>query len=357
MLIHAFTGSIGSGKTYSALKDMVLPALKAGRKVYSNIEGFLGDWQGDDFKWSSERLYVASEVVCKSIDEIKLLYIPLDCRLTENSKKDVVFLYKRLKDEGQGSLVVIDEAQNYASQNSYKSDVLKPWFEFLTMTRHYNIEWVFMTQNISNMASPIRRLIVFEKNFRTSFILGSLGKGRYSYIKYEHFGNDKKKSLMDYYVPVKFDTIIFKVYKSFQGDGLTESEDVKKYSIFRHPVFKIVLVLFLISIFMLHKVSANGFFVSKKLVENQKKCSVKKQLNDNLPSSDQSLDSFNYTYDFKKRRVYFEGGNLNIYSFIRSHDFDYVSLKDNRFIFKLRGKEKTFYFIKERGEVVTYTSP
>ena len=39
MAINAYTGLMGSGKTYEVVSSVVLPALLKGRRVVSNIEG------------------------------------------------------------------------------------------------------------------------------------------------------------------------------------------------------------------------------------------------------------------------------------------------------------------------------
>ena len=101
VMIYAFAGSPGSFKSVHVLEKYIIPALKKGRAVYTNIE-----------KISS--IYIATYFDMNPIDVDNLLHI-----LGREYNDDGTFqenpdLIRRFYDNvPNNALIVIDEAQNY----------------------------------------------------------------------------------------------------------------------------------------------------------------------------------------------------------------------------------------------------
>ena len=43
MPINAYTGLMGSGKSYECVSSVIIPAIRAGRRVVTNVDGINGE--------------------------------------------------------------------------------------------------------------------------------------------------------------------------------------------------------------------------------------------------------------------------------------------------------------------------
>lgn len=224
---HLISGQIGSGKTYYAVKNFIIPALKQGRFVYTNID--LGHTYIYDV-WSKFSHYIGKDI-SQFINVItdtpqfleKLRLISYD----ENGS--------RLP---RGSVVIIDEAHqvfNYLQTNYINKQV----YEFLAYSRHFNIDLVFITQspellskfviNLCNNFISVYNLKQNSRLFTNSFRVE---------VRPSFTGWVTEKRIL------KFDKKIFSLYRSFVGDT---DEGVYKRSIFPagfgKPLVGLVLVI------------------------------------------------------------------------------------------------------------------
>lgn len=133
------SGQIGAGKSHVALEMFILPALRAGRHVYTNLDFTKdGSERGKDF--------IAG---CRLS-----LYLKVDCtKLLVRSDFDKLQDYLILNDlEGlslrveKNSLIVIDEAQmifDYMGVNRIDKRI----YHFLSYARHFGFDLLFLTQD------------------------------------------------------------------------------------------------------------------------------------------------------------------------------------------------------------------
>lgn len=114
-------GLPGSGKSYEAALNQIIPALKKGRKVFAYIEGL-----------NHQKF---SEVSGIELDKVKSLLVQLE--------KDQVFtVYEHVEND---SLVILDELQDFWP--SVRSKLDEKITEFVTQHRHRGIDIVCMGQD------------------------------------------------------------------------------------------------------------------------------------------------------------------------------------------------------------------
>jgi len=199
-MITFITGTPGTGKTLNAVKRYIIPALKAGRLVYTNVPLSI----------------VHLSIFLKEFDEFTI------SNLIKPYEK---YTYKEAK---ANSLLVIDEAQNFYNNRDFKEKDNKDFIEFLTGHRHYGIDVLILTQHYEQVDLGIRR------NCETCIVLKSLRNvGFASQIKAEFYGNAldlNRKPIASQRWSV--DSSYYSLYKSYASETITE---VKK------PAFNVFL--------------------------------------------------------------------------------------------------------------------
>ncbi len=156
-MIYAIAGRPGGGKTYEAVAYHILPAIKEGRKVITNITLNI-DWfvkiLGDD--------------VC---DLIKIV----DGRLTDFGSTSRPF--SQIEDysddwrneKGQGPLYVVDEAHMSLPSRGLPAAILE-WF---SIHRHYGVDIILLTQNIRKVHRDIKDMIEVTYRCTKNTAMGS----------------------------------------------------------------------------------------------------------------------------------------------------------------------------------------
>lgn len=151
MSVTAYTGLPGSGKSHSVVEFVVLPALKAGRVVATNL--------------------------ALRLEELVQVFPSADIRQVDDAqvKADPDYLARVAV---PGSVLVIDEAQQLWPSGLRAKDVPEPVLEFFTKHRHRvdadgrSSDIVLVTQNLANVATFARSLV--SETFR-SVGLGVVG--------------------------------------------------------------------------------------------------------------------------------------------------------------------------------------
>lgn len=194
-------GQIGSGKTYFAISDFIIPALRQGRFIYTNID-FGHKFEFDI--WHKFSHYIGKDIskfiqvipdTKQFLDKLRLVaYDERGCQLPT------------------GSVVVIDEAHqifNYLETNYISKQV----YEFLAYSRHFNIDLVFITQSPELLSKFVNNLCnnfisVYNLKQNSSLMKNSFILEYYSIYK----GMRLQKRIR------KFDPKIFALYRSFISD-------------------------------------------------------------------------------------------------------------------------------------------
>jgi zona occludens toxin len=195
-MINGLEGIPGSGKSYEAVVMHVLPALKAGRKVITNLpllvmvleaispsyaglvelrtksQPVLGSWDAEavDDKGNGEAftLYSAG-YVAEPVRNVPVFGAVWD-------------YYSDWKhpETGQGPLFIIDEAHLALPVQGTSQEVIE-WFK---LHRHFNADVLLATQSFRDINQPIARLLAILIKCRKADILGKPK----SYIRKVHAG-------------------------------------------------------------------------------------------------------------------------------------------------------------------------
>jgi len=246
MGINLVSGLPGTGKSLTGLKQFILPALKKGRKVYTNIEGL-------------DLLRVSLYLDMEFNDVEKLLVY--------NDKFTTKMLLTHVD---PNSLIVIDEAQVYWNNRDYASEENKSLLPFLQKHRHYGLDIVFLTQNIDQLDVGIRRLCqVHYRLVRLSNV--GLSKVIKVNVYPDAMGSEKFKPMS--VLAWTIDKDIFPLYSSYAGSEVSESKGSLGNVIFRSPKMLFVLGVFVVCSFLTWKnfrPGAKSPFATSRVVNNQK---------------------------------------------------------------------------------------
>lgn len=225
-MINALEGIPGSGKSYEAVAYHVLPALRVGRKVITNlplnIDAFaaidpawrdlieirtrpaprIGDWNAANIaEHEAFRLWTDREPEAQP-----------ENIFTFGSVWDYYSTWRGDKD--QGPLYVIDEC-HVALPKLGTPDSVVQWFK---LHRHYNAEVLLMTQSFRDINQPIAQLVATMIKCRKADILGNADE----YIRKVHAGYRGAVIQTD---RRKYEPKYFGLYKSnTQSSGSAESK-------------------------------------------------------------------------------------------------------------------------------------
>jgi len=248
--VETWWAKIRTGKTHHIVKTRVIPALKEGRHVFTNI----------DF---GRDLIVDEKIVMSAQSRAALLfssYLKKDVRSLLHIVGTEFFTCQLgLKDTNaeltcvpRGSRIIIDEAQNVFPVTGYKT-APENFFKLLTYCGHFDIDFCFITQNpalmdkriisTSSELIMIKNLGLFSSFFQNGYRLSH----RQSLYDYEGYDSSLHK----------FDPDIFKLYKS--------ADTVVKKKFKAVPPFMLVPVLgvFLILGFWAFKGSKSSWWGGK----------------------------------------------------------------------------------------------
>jgi zona occludens toxin len=195
MAIFLLTGIPGSGKTYHAIKEFYVPAVKSGRRVYHNIRGI------------TEGLPNLSIYLNKPLSEIAELVHEMPQVIGDNglSVTDPYF-YKQVE---PNSLVICDEVQNiYYARNFQKNSHA---LNFMTQQRHLGLDIIMITQRVTMLDSSFRALADSLLDFRKLTYLGS----QKSYRKLDYEGSTLTKDSLKTTTLHRYNPIYFQFYKSY----------------------------------------------------------------------------------------------------------------------------------------------
>ncbi len=236
MPINAYTGLMGSGKSYEVVATPILRALKMGRRVVTNVDGidshmcrvFLVEKYGVNFHDTGEVVHCTNDQV-------------FDPHFLPHGTDDETFCQP-------GDLVCIDEAWRFWGTDQ---KLLPEHKVFFAEHRHYvhpetkvPCDLVLMVQDINMLNRGLKLLV--EITFRTHKIK-SLGLNKiyrlemyegYKVVKFSKVSVENKK----------YDKRIFELYSSYVGGQGDEKQIDDRQNILRRPktwifVFGVIALL------------------------------------------------------------------------------------------------------------------
>lgn len=280
MTMTLIKGRPGSGKSYECVVHHILPALKEGRKVVTNIPVNKGQFvkvlgkqvedllvvhkfSFDNAKGSRESLLEQyNEVRQRQIDsgdedplvELTLEQIDMDAPNLADPV-DYVSYYEWRNEKGQGALFVIDECHfHFPLQGRGKSatDLAERQIQFFSGHRHYGFDFILLTQSDRKINRLLREDIEICIELRKNRAIGDKSYRRFAY----YYGEGKKGGLIDQ-DSRKYEKQFFPLYQSHTKSNKPIEEarpsDIKKW----HQSWYIRLFL----IFVI----GGGIFVYKSL--------------------------------------------------------------------------------------------
>lgn len=209
-LLH---GKNGSGKTYHAIKDFLVPALIAGRNIITNIDGI-----------DTVYLNVVMGIPYEHLDKMVLLPPPEDDLLKAGGIDDPMSRFFDICAKQEKTLVIFDEIQAYYPASMWKDNPLRESLsKYMTQHRKFGDDLVALTPEASKVDSAIRGLFHYNIHFKKASFMGSSKR----YFMNVREGMDTLEK------PLKTETGTYedkyhRVYRSFRVDaeGTTKFSNV-----------------------------------------------------------------------------------------------------------------------------------
>ena len=243
MSIKIHHGPPGSYKTSGAVMDDLIPAIKAGRPIVTNVRGI-----------SLDRIF---ETFPDTPNTIEL--ITVDTKSAEGRARLANWFHW----VPLGAFIIIDEAQMVWPKSWRDADLAKLNFppteslnyvdaaaaagrpaDFLTafdMHRHYNWDLVLTTPDIKKIRDDIRGAAEMAYKHKNLATLGSFFAGRY--VESTHSAQDNG-SAVSQFTTVTRRKIIKEVWSLYESTATGQHQDTKAgRSIFRDPKIMALLAL------------------------------------------------------------------------------------------------------------------
>lgn len=252
MAVTMYIGTMGAGKSYEVVKSVIVPALKAGRTVVTNVDGLnvdrLMDLTGcaeeQIVSWTNEQF--ADETNYPQMSKPELSYkMPL------------------------GALLVIDEA--YTSFGTEKGQVTDRMVEFIRTHRHFvdpktkvATDVVMISQDVMGLSTRVRNVAEFVYRVRSMKFIPFMKK-RYSFVAYSSAKFSKQTMLRA--ETRRYEPWVFKLYASYKsGAGARQVLTDSSMKMLRWWHWLLILIIVTCFIFWARGVGATADIVSGKKV-------------------------------------------------------------------------------------------
>lgn len=255
MPINAYTGLMGSGKSYECVSSVIVPAVKAGRRVVTNVDGIDSDAIRAycQEKYGIEPECLGSVVHCKNEDVGKADFLP------SGDKVDTFCQ--------PGDLICIDEAWRFWGSDC---KLLTEHKVFFREHRHYVhpdtkvcCDLVLMVQDINDLHRILK--VVVEFSFKTSKIK-PLGLNKtYRVEMWEGYKLTRKGRVA--VENKRYNPKIFSLYSSYTGGAGKELQVDGRQNVLKSPKLWILAVL-VTGLFTVSSYTLMAFFGSKPETDN-----------------------------------------------------------------------------------------
>lgn len=241
MAINAYTGLMGSGKSYEVVENVILPALRSGRRVVTNVANL----QQDDIKaYLVEIFHVdpdkIGQLVQVSNDDIERKdFFPVEVQPGEEPSSSTV---------QPGDLVVVDECWRWWATGA---KITQAHMTFFRMHRHFvdpvskaTCDMVLIIQDISDLDRKLK--VVVENTYRMS---KHKSLGLTKRYRVDIYSSYKTRGAPIRSLQRKYNKEIFKLYQSYSQGGEGGGNEVAiddRSNIFKGALFRIVLPALLV---------------------------------------------------------------------------------------------------------------
>lgn len=235
MPINAYTGLMGSGKSFECVVSVIIPAIKSGRDVVTNVDGIDSD---------AIRAYILEHNKAALPEQLGHVR---HCTNEQVSQPDFLPFGKPVDTFCQpGDLVCIDEAWRFWGTDC---KLLPEHKIFFREHRHYvspktgmSSDLVLMVQDIGDLHRTLK--VVVELSFRTTKIK-SLGLNKIYRVEMWEGYKQVARSRVSVQNK-KYDKAIFPLYSSYTGGSGTEVQVDSRQNIFNSKVVWFYIVAMLV---------------------------------------------------------------------------------------------------------------
>jgi len=150
-------------------------------------------------------------------------------------------------------LVIIDEAHDHLNARDWNDKARRPFFSWLTQSRHDDTDVWFISQNLNNVDKQCARLVtrIFQLRDMNETWIAGIGRWRPKSFRCDQMDGDGRRLEKSWYVPK--DKRIFGIYVSKNRvgvhgragviEGRKKLASAGNWSFFRSRMFKFFLVL------------------------------------------------------------------------------------------------------------------
>jgi zona occludens toxin len=249
MPINAYTGLMGSGKSYECVAAVIIPAIRNGRRVVTNVDGIDGDAIRAycHEKWTTPMEQLGTVVHCKN-DEVSLsTFLPYGESVDTFCKP--------------GDIICIDEAWRFWGTDCKLLPEHKIFFRehrhFVDPVSKVCCDLVLMVQDIGDLNRTLK--VVVEVSFRTTKIKTLGWSKTYRVEMWEGY-----KQTVRGRVAVenkRYDSTIFPLYSSYHGGSGKEIQVDGRQNVLKSPKLWILAAL-VVALFAWGLYTAIGFFTA-----------------------------------------------------------------------------------------------
>ncbi|MBI5204807.1 MAG: hypothetical protein HZA11_07820 [Nitrospirae bacterium] len=194
---RVYYGKVGGGKTYCVMFQEIIPALRAGRKVITNI---------DKLNLPELRNYIGKDIDITVRQSLKWWQESLTCDVEDDGVEGRAVLNPALSDN---ALYVIDEAQFIWDARQFK-DTKSGFLHLLEYNRHFGVDLVFITQNVKRCDVNISRLANDSYQIKNLGFLHGFTKNRFAVNRRQ---TPFDKDVIAQYTR-RYDSVIFTLFRS-----------------------------------------------------------------------------------------------------------------------------------------------
>lgn len=220
MALLIITGVPGAGKTLYAVQKYIIPELKNGGVVYTNIDGL-----------SKSRISI--------LFDIDIFQVEKNLRILDNPQ----YFYKGIENN---AMVVIDESQNIFSNRDWQSTVNSECVAYVMEHRHHGHKLIFITPHIDSVDAGVRRCAEFTYKMKSFSAIGGTKTVRCAIFDQANVNKQPLKIFT-----WRHDSDVYNCYNSYFNADVKEKKIRHNY--FNDPRLIIILIVVIVSFTMFIK--------------------------------------------------------------------------------------------------------